>query len=501
MVILLASCLNYVSLTIARSFTRSGEIGLRKVIGAKRKDLIVQFLSETLLTVFLALILANIFLLFLKNAFLSLWINQYLNFDLGFNVYIYIAFFIFSVIICFISGIYPAMKLAKSSPIGMIKKMSHNRLGKWGFRRVLTVSQFSISLLFIVTSIVIYNQFKHYMQFDYGFNPKNVVNINLQNNDYQLVKNSLQNIKGVKEIAACAYLPSTGRNDGLQLKVPGKDTTYRAINLAIDQDFTKVMEIPIRYGKNIETNNQGESNTILVNEEASRKFGFKHPGEMVGQNYILDGKNVQVAGVFKDFTFFLLFSGRATGPIVLHANPEALKYVSVKIESNDVKSVMADITNSWKVIDPIHPIKYEYYEETLANTNQGIFDLVSVIGLLAFLAITISCLGLLGMAIYTTERRTKEIGVRKVLGASELNLNFMLSKEFLKMLTLAIIIAAPLSFFLNNMWLNFMVVRENITIGTILFGSFILLILGLLTIVPQTFRIAKSNPVKSLRTE
>lgn len=501
LVILLASCLNYMSLSIARSFTRSGEIGLRKVIGANRKDLIIQFLSETFLTVLLALIVANFFLFFLKNAFLSLWINQYLKFDLKFNVYVYLAFFVFSLIICFISGIYPAMKLSRSSPIEMIKKVSHTRLGKWGFRRVLTVSQFAISLIFIVTSIVIYDQFKHYMQFDYGFNPKNVVNISLQSNDYQLVKNTLKNVKGVKDISACAYLPSTGRNDGLSLKVPGKETAYNAINLAIDQDFAKVLKIPMLYGKNIETNNEGKSNSILVNEEATRKFGFKHPSEMIGQSYLLDGKNVQVAGVFKDFTFFLLFSGRETGPIVLHANPEALKYVSVKIASNDLKSVMDEITNSWKTIDPIHPIKFEYYEQTLANTNQGIFDLVSVIGFLAFLAITIACLGLLGMAIYTTERRTKEIGIRKVLGANELSLNFMLSKEFLKMLALAILIAAPLSFFLNNLWLNFMVVRENISIGTILFGSFILLILGLLTIVPQTFRIARHNPIESLKTE
>ena len=501
LVILLTSCLNYTSLSVARSVTRSGEIGLRKVIGAYRKDLIIQFLCDTMLTVFLSLLLANCFLFILKSAFLHLWINKHLKFDLDFNVYVYIAFLVFSLLISFISGIYPALKFSRARPIGMMKKSDSPHLGKWGLRRVLTVSQFAISLIFIVTSIVIYNQFSHYMQFDYGFNPKKVVNINLQGSDFQLVKNTFKNVSGVKAVAGCAYLPATGRNDGLSLQVPGKDTSFSAIDLSVDPDFINAMEIPLLYGKNIPPGNDQKSGFILVNEEAAKSFGFQYPGDAVGQGYMLNGQNVQVAGVIKNFTFFLLFNGRTTGPVVLHSNPAAFRYATVKLEAGDVAAVMKELTNKWKSIDPIHPLQFEFYDEALANTNKGIFDLVSVISFLAFLAITIACLGLLGMAIYTTERRTKEIGIRKVFGASEWRLNFMLSKEFLIMLGLAILIAAPLAFLLNNYWLNFMVVRDELTLGTILFGSFILLLLGLLTIVPQTFKIAKSNPIKSLRNE
>jgi len=491
-VILLSSCLNYTSMSVARSVTRSGEIGLRKVIGAYRKDLIIQFLCETMLTVFLSLLLANCFLLILKNAFLHLWINQYLKFDLYFNVYVYLAFVIFSLLISFISGIYPALKFSKARAIVMMKKSDSPHLGKWGLRRVLTVSQFAISLIFIVTSTVIYNQFKYYMHFDYGFNPKNVVNINLQGNDFQLVKNSFKNVPGVKYVAGCAYLPATGRNDNLSLKIPGKDTALNAIDLSVDPDLINVLEIPLLYGGNITANADSTSPFILVNEEAAKNFGFQKPGDIVGQNYVLNGENVRVAGVIKDFTFFLLFSNRKASPLVLHANPGALKYVALKLQTNNVASVMKALKNKWKSIDPVHPLQYEFYDATLANTNKGIFDLVSVIGFLAFLAITIACLGLLGMAIYSTERRTKEIGIRKVLGATEWSLNFMLCKEFVIMLAVAIIIAAPLAFLLNNYWLNFMVVRDELTFGTILFGSFILLLLGLAAIVPQTFKIAKA---------
>ncbi|MEO8861577.1 MAG: FtsX-like permease family protein, partial [Ginsengibacter sp.] len=501
LVILLTSCLNYTSLSVARSVTRSGEIGLRKVIGAYRKDLIIQLLCETLLTVFLSLLLANCFLFMLKGAFLGLWINQYLKFDLHFNVYVYAAFILFTLVISFISGIYPALKFSKARPLAVMKKDASPRYGKWGLRRVLTVSQFAISLIFIITSIVIYKQFKLYMQFDYGFNPKGVVNVDLQGSDFQLVKNSFKNIPGVKEVGGCAYLPATGRNDGLSLQVPGKDTSLNAIDLSIDPAFLSALEIPLVYGKNMTAGGDTISRFILVNEQAAKNFGFQQSRDIVGQNYVLNGQNVQVSGVIKDFTFFLLFNGRNTGPLVLHDNPATLRYATVKIDAGNIAPVMKELSNKWRSIDPIHPMQYEFYVETLANTNKGIFDLVSVIGFLAFLAITIACLGLLGMAMYTTERRTKEIGIRKVLGASELALNFMLSREFLIMLGMAIVIAAPLAFLLNSYWLNFMVVRDDLTFGTILIGSLLLLLLGLLTIMPQTFKIARSNPIKSLRTE
>jgi putative ABC transport system permease protein len=458
-------------------------------------------LSETSITVLFSLVLANFFLLFLKTAFLNLWINKYLNFDLKYNLYVYLAFVGFSLLISFISGIFPALRLSKTSPMATMKKWSLSSGKKWSLRSVLTVSQFTISLIFIITSIVIYDQFKHYRQFDYGFNPKNIININLQSNDFQLVKNRLKDVKGIKQLSECAYLPATGRNDNLELKIPGKEKTFNAISLTTDDNFIKTLDIKLLYGENIKPNTTGKSDLILVNEEATRNFGFKNPSEILGQTYELNGQSVQVAGVFKDITFYLLFAGRPTGPIVLRSNPEELKYITVKFEGGNTNAVLKELTDTWKTIDPIHPIQYEFYEDTLTNTNQGIFDLVSVISLLAFLAITIACLGLLGMAIYTTERRTKEIGVRKVLGASEWSLNYQLAKEFLIMLAIAVLIAAPSAYLANNLWLNFMVVRADLSIGTLVLGSLILLFLGLITIVPQTYKIAKRNPVESLKTE
>lgn len=501
LVIMLAACLNYASISLARAATRSSEMGVRKVTGARRRDLIIQFLSETSITVILALVVANGILLLLKNAFLHLWLNKYLNFDLHFNGMTYVLFFGFSIVICFFAGIYPAFRLSGFSPVKALKKAAIAGSGGIGLRRVLTVSQFVISLLFIISSMVIYNQFRFYMNFDYGFNPHQVINVNLQSNNFDLVKNALSSVKGVTGVSGCAYLPATGRNDNLTLKIPGTEKTIQAIDLAVDENFIHVMEINLVAGNKLPLNVNDQSPFILVNEETAKALGSTLPREIIGQPFEMNGKQVQVAGVFKDFTFFLLFGGRTTGPIVMHPGTGNIKFANVKISAENPRAVLDDLNSKWKSIDPIHPIQYEFYDQALSNNNQGLLDIVSIIGFMAFLSITIACLGLLGMAIYTTERRTKEVGVRKMLGAGELQLNYLLSREFIVMIGIAILIAAPLSYFLNNLWLNFMVVRTEIGLGTLCFGSVILLVLGLTIVMTQTFIIAKRNPIVALKIE
>jgi putative ABC transport system permease protein len=208
-----------------------------------------------------------------------------------------------------------------------------------------------------------------------------------------------------------------------------------------------------------------------------------------------------VAGVIKDFTFFLLFSGRPTGPIVLHNNPSSIKFASISIPEENKAQLLAALEAKWKIIDAIHPFEYQYYSDQLADNNQGIFDIVSIIGLMAVLAVVIACLGLLGLVQYIIERRTREIGIRKVLGAESLHLNYLLSKEFLVLLGISILIGAPASYYLNHLWLDFIIYRAAFGAVTILAGSLLLLALGLLTIIPQTTRIINRNPVEVLKME
>jgi putative ABC transport system permease protein len=499
-VILLSAGLNYSSIAVARAITRANEIGIRKVNGAGRRDIVYQFICETMLTILLALLLAMIFLMALKSAFLHLWINQFLNFELQMQPIVYVVFTAFALLVGLIAGIFPAMRLSGFKPITALKKLDTGGRQKLGIRRVLTVAQFTISLLFIISAILIYNQFKHFNQFDYGFNPNHVLNINLQGNDFETVKNRLQEVTGVSAVAGSSYLPATGRNDNLTLKKAGTDIEKNAIDLTVTADFTNVMGIPLLAGQNLPADKTSQ-NFILVNETATKDFGFKQPADMVGQQYILQGKNVQVAGVIKDFTFFFLFAGRPTGAIVFHSNNDYLKFASIKIPAENRAQTMAALTAKWRSIDPVHPFDYKFYDDQLANTNRGIFDIVSIISLLAGLAITIACLGLLGLAHYIIERRTKEVGIRKVLGAGSLHLNYLLSKEFLVLLGLSILIGAPASYFINRLWLDFLIYRTEFGPATILTGSLLLLVLGLLTIIPQTIKMINRNPVEVLKVE
>ncbi|MGB3586515.1 MAG: FtsX-like permease family protein, partial [Tunicatimonas sp.] len=479
LVIMISACLNYTNLSIARALTRAKEIGVRKVNGAKRKDLILQFLSEAIITVLLALLFAFVFLFFVKSAFLKLWVNQYLNLDLNITSEVVLLSFGFALLVGIIAGIFPALHLSGYNPTRALKSLKLGQPGRLGLRKVLTTVQFGLSLLFIITAIVVFNQFRHFMQFEYGFNPENVLLVNLQSNDYELAKTALSGVPGVDDVAGCAYLPATGRNDNTRLMKPGsppEEEGYETINVGVDESFIRTLEINLVAGQNLPPAGSGSSSMILVNEATANVLGYDNPLDIVGESLKTSSDTLQVAGVVENFTFHILFNGRPIGPVMMRYVPETFKFLSIKVGSGQEQETLARLEQAWKTIDPIHPLAYEFYEDKLANYNRGVFDIASVVGFIALLAITIACLGLLGMATYTTERRTKEVGIRKVLGASNFRLAYLLSKEFLIILGVAIVIATPLSYFINNLWLDFLVTRVEFGPETLLIGSLLLLL-------------------------
>ncbi|MBI3218860.1 MAG: ABC transporter permease [Bacteroidetes bacterium] len=502
--IMLSAGVNYTNLSTARALTRAKEIGVRKVTGAKRKDLIYQFLSESILIAFLAMILAMILLQFMKPAFRGLWVNQYLNFELPENISVYFYFVLFTLLVGLLAGIYPAFRLSKLQPILAIQKKESSFSKKLGMQKFLSVSQFIISLFFITTSILIYNQFKHHLSIDYGFNAKPIVNIKLQGNDYTKVSNELSKLPGVISISASDYLPATGTQNGTALKIVGSEKDYLSLTVLVtDEKFADNFALKIVAGKNLPAFNQAADRFILVNESAVNKFGYQHPSEIVGQlmEQYNTGETFEVIGVIKDFRFRMPSEQEAIAPLMIYDRPASLRYANVKIAAANRSQTLAKIEDTWKRIDPVHLLDCQFYDEQLAETNQGLVDIVSIIGCFAFLAILIACLGLLGMATYTTERRIKEIGIRKVMGAENRAIIWLLSKGFLKMLALSIIVGAPVSYFVNNFWLQYFPNRVDFGIGTVLFGIFILMFLGLITIGSQTWRASKGNPADTLRME
>jgi putative ABC transport system permease protein len=502
-IIMLTACVNYTNLSVARALTRAKEIGVRKVNGARRGAIVTQFLSESILTSLLALIMAIGFLYLLTPAFKNLWVNQYLGFELPSTFEGYALFVGFAIFIGVVGGTYPAFYLSNYNPVKVLKSLSNTQRSKLGMRKVLSVSQFVISLFFITTSILVFNQFKHFMKYDYGFKTANIINVELQGADYEKLKNEFSSIAEVTNISATDIIPATGSNNGMEIrKVQTEDAYVRTTVLHTDEHFLDNLGVKIIAGKGLPAGIKS-SNEIVISEAALQEFGYKNPADIVGQ--VFENKwsdeQFEVVGVFQDFTYRLLVNTRESDPIVLRNEAPAFRYLNVRVAGTNMMGTVKKLEEKWTKIDPLHPFRYEFFDEQLAASYQGVFDLVSILGFIAFLAIVISCLGLLGMATYTTERRTKEIGIRKILGAEELSIATLLSKEFLKMLAISIMIGTPLSYLVNNLWLQHLTARVEFGLGTVLSGVVVLLVLGLITIGSQTWRASKSNPINSLKTD
>ncbi|MBY0436131.1 MAG: ABC transporter permease [Cyclobacteriaceae bacterium] len=496
--ILLSAVLNYTNLSVARALTRAREIGVRKVNGALKRSIVFQFLSESVLVAWLSLGVALLLLLVIKPAFKNLWVNQYLQFELPQSISTYFIFIGLAAFIGLLAGFYPAVYLSRYSPISALKGAITKR-GRLGFRKTVTVFQFVISLFFIVTSILVFSQFRYFMNFDYGFESRNVINIELQGNDFQKLSTELGNVPGVISVSGSDIIPATGTNNGIQLRKQGTTGEYNNANIIITApQFVDNLNLKIVAGRALVPNESDRF--ILVNETAAKKWGYKNPQEIVGEVFE-SNETLEVIGVVKDFHYLLLINRDGIAPLVLRNRPQQFQYVSVKIASSNTALTISQLEAKWKQVDPIHSFQYKFYDDELSSTHQAIFDLVAILGFIAFLAVVIACLGLLGMTTYTTERKTKEVGIRKVMGASEWGLVKLLSRDYSILLIIAIVIGAPLSYFANNLWLQTLTNRVEFGWGILLLGIFILSALGVLTIGSQTWKASKKNPVESLRSE
>ena len=336
LVIMISACLNYTNLSIARALTRAKEIGVRKVTGALRKNLVIQFLSESIITSLLALGMALLLLLFLVPAFKGLWVNKYLNFELPSMPSVYLFFTGFALLIGIIAGIYPALYLSKYQPIKALKNLNNVSPGKLGMRKALGVSQFVISLFFITTSVLIYNQFKHYLAFDYGFSSKNIVNIELQGLDYQKLSNELRDVSGVTLISASDLIPSTGTNNGSQLRKSGTGGDFKEGGIIItDENFINNLGIKLLAGKHLPPSGESSDRYILVNEAALRSLGYNHPSEILGEVFETKWGNEQleVIGVVKDFRYKLLLNEDKIAPLIMRNQPEHFEYLNVQLST------------------------------------------------------------------------------------------------------------------------------------------------------------------------
>ena len=496
-IILLMACFNYVNLSIARSLSRAKEVGIRKVAGAFRHHLFAQFLTESILTALLAL--------FLAYAIMP-WVPLSPGFEREIagiepDVTLFAWFLMFSVFVGVLAGAFPAWLLSAFPPIQVLKSLSGVKLFKgMALRKAFVVVQFSLSLVFMIFLTVMYQQTNYMATADYGFNRKNIINVRLQGHHHQSLANEISRISGVERVAAMSHPLGFHASGTVKARHVEGETPAGLAYYAVDRNVVPNLGLSLVAGRNFPENPSAQREQwVLLNLKALDALHLGTPHEAIGKTlWLSDSMQVQVLGVLADFHFQTLKF--PVSPLALRYKPDEFQYLSVQVAGQDLVATVARLEEVWKRFDSANPLAYGIFDEELREQYSHVEE-IRFFGFLSVMALTIASLGLLGMVTFTVEIRTKEVGIRKVMGADVSNLIILLSKDFIYLLILAGLISLPLGYWFGDEFLNSYANRTNIGVGSLLSGFLVMLGLGLCIIGSQTFRAASANPVKSLRSE
>ena len=502
--IMLIACFNYISLSVARSLKRAKEVGIRRVAGAWRQQLIAQFLTESVLTALLAMAAAWVLLLELIPAFNNLTFVRDMQAEITsevlFDPWLYLAFLGFSILIGLLAGLFPALSLSAFLPVKVLKGLSQIRgFSALTFRRILIVVQFSLALIFIILTGFIYQQVNFMLQADYGFDRDHLVFVELQDMSYTQFRQKMMSHPSVQSVSAASAIPLGGQTFQ-RGKTAGMDNNLSICVLAIDEHFIDDLGLSLLAGRNFDPARATENQSIILSEKAVRDFGFASPQDAIGKVVILEETQPHtVAGVIKEFSFRKLSS--AAPPLALRYDPGWFRYAAVRFHGMQLPDMLAHLRATWQDFAQAPPLRYVFFDEHLEAQYASMRDTIYILSLTSAFAILIACLGLLGMVIFGIETRTKEVGVRKILGAGVAGLVLLLSRSFVQLLVIAAVIAVPLCLLMTNVLLQHFSQRAPLSVGLFVWPVLALLVVAIVTIGSQTIRAALANPVNVLHRE
>ena len=498
--ILIIACINFMNLSTASYTVRANEVGMRKVIGAKRMQLIKQFLGESILMAFISLPAAMLFSEIARpgmiailggNFIASIWeLPSVLILTLGVTI-----------LTGFFAGSYPAFYVSAFQAVQVFK----GRLikGKKGsrFRKILVVTQFTFSILLILMTLITIKQTKHNLNVDLGFDRSGIIAANLNRearNEIDVLKKELVRHADIVSVSAAAAIPIEWNTE--EQVVPEGVAKEDALNMntyAVDYGFIEMLGIKIRQGRSF-SQDFADVNSFIINETAAEQLQWENP---IGKQLVIGEKKGRVIGVTEDYHFKSIFLSQIT-PAVLYLDPDGLNFVYVKVTSPDKISSAAEyMKKQWNILVPNQPLEYETLENAFQDMNSG-DRTAQLTGALGAMAIFLSCLGLFGLSSYAIERRIKEIGIRKVLGASVSGIVKMLVKDFMKLVIIANIIAIPIAYFFMNWLIHFIYsYPTNIGAGVFILCTVLSLLVAFLTVSFLTIKSALLNPAESLRYE
>jgi putative ABC transport system permease protein len=504
--ILLIACINYMNLATARSAGRAKEVGLRKVVGAVRSQLIGQFLSESLLLTIVSLAIALIATILLIPT-LNDFTNKTLTFSslLDYRIILLILGAIFFTGV--LAGSYPAFFLTAFQPVEVLKGKIKNAMKNGRLRQVLVVMQFSIACILIISTAIIYKQLSFMLTQDAGYKKDQVLVMRVGNDssvDFESFKQELKRQAGVKNVSHSSRTPTGRLLDSQGAKVAKGDslapTSTEIKALSIDHDFLSTYQIKLVAGRDLSREfKSDDSAAFILNEAAVKSIGWKSNADAIDEVFEYGGTKGRVIGVVKDFHFESLH--QKIVPMVMFVNKGWRSWLSINMAAGDFQNTIANIEKTFKTYMPNTPFSYQFLDERFNNQYQAEQKQRSLFMIFAGISIFISCLGLFALAAFMAEQRRKEIGVRKVLGASVGSITTLLSKDFIKLVVISILIASPIAWYAMNSWLTDFAYRVDIEWWIFPLAGLVAILIAVATVSYQAISAALVNPVKSLKSE
>lgn len=510
LVVNLSACFNYTNLSIARALRRFKEVGLRKAIGAGKYEVRLQFLVEAIMISLAALVLSFFLFLALRPMLINLAPEMQRTVKLELTLPVLIAFVAFSVTVGVMAGFIPALFFSKVSAISALRNVSSVKVFKYvTLRRTLVVVQYTLTLIFITTTAIGYVQYKNILAFDLGFNTENILNIDMQGNRPDGFVRKLNEMPEVTALSRSLIITGVGNAWGGFVKYRNSRDSALVMTNNVDENYLTLHEYKLMAGGSFKTRptTATAATEMIVNQQFLKRFNIgkndldKAIGEVVIFSNFQGTRQATIVGVMKDFHYGKV--DNLIEPVAfMHWTPEDRTVVNVKIKSTDMPATRAKMESAWKAIDPVHPFEAKFYEEEIEEAYSEFSTMLKIIGFLAFLAISIASMGLFGMVAYTTETRLKEISIRKVMGATSGNLIYLLSRGFLVQLSIAALIALPVTYlFFENIVLTNFPYHTPVQIVELFVGLLAVLLTAFLMIGSQTMKAAESNPAEILKSE
>lgn len=502
--VLFIACFNFINLTTAFSLQRAKEIGVRKVFGASKYQLVLQFFMDAVMLCLIAFVVALLFTMLLLPLF-----NQLVGtvvagsvFDSFQNI---LSLFLISTAVGVLSGTYPALFLSGFNPISSLKGKTGSAGTGLMLRRSLVVAQFSISIFLIIATAVVYMQLNFMQNQQLGFQKEHKLVIDYQfdsqiNQRLEGVKQQLMDIPGVSKVSFSSSIPGTPNNQFNTIieNSKGENQQQKPDVYFIDNDFLNQFQISVIAGRGFTQNLAADSmKSMLINEAMLKNLGFTNPGDAIGKRFTQLNHQGTIVGVIKDFHNHSFME--KVQPLTLRVDPGHLTNITIDITSVNVSATVAKLESAWKNLAPSLPFIYFFADDAYNHQYIAQQRFGSLFICFAIIAIVISCLGLLGLSVFNTAQRKREIGIRKVLGASAGSITAMLSKDFVQLIIIALLIASPMSWWAMHNWLQGFAYRINIPVWVFLFSGVSAILIALITVSFQSIKAAMANPINSIK--